>query len=310
MLTGRDNRSMQLIVPYATAMADDAGRVAAGLERPALAAYIARCAEPRRDDGEAESLSTPHERAVARVHGWHGADGCLPWAALAAKQAGVDPGDFAWGLLQPVHWRVGSDEVALVDPAALELNDDESRALFTTAQPLFEDAGYSFVWLDASRWLVSHNSLRSLATASIDRAIGRDVQRWLPRHAKAWSRLHSELQMAWYRDPVNDVREARGAWAVNALWLSGCGVFQGPAPDPVSIDDRLRAPALAGDWAAWSQAWQALDKEAIAPLLAADGMLTLCGESASVSLTPSSAWWPRVRASLRKPAVAALMESL
>lgn len=301
---------MQLIVPYAAAQADDARRVAAGLERPALAAFIARCTEPQRDDGDADSLTTPHERAVARSFGWQGADGCLPWAAQAAMQAGIHPGDLVWGLLQPVHWRVGSDEVALVDPAALELGDDESRVLFNAAQPLIAEAGCGFVWLDASRWLLHHESLRGLPTASIERAVGRDVQRWLPRQAKAWSRLHSELQMVMYREPVNDTREARGAWAVNALWLSGCGPYQAPAANAARIDDRLRAPALAGDWLAWGQAWQALDQDVVAPLLAAGGTLTLCGEASSVTLTPSSGWWPTLRASLRKPAVAALLESL
>jgi hypothetical protein len=310
MLTGRDNRAMQLIVPYAAVRADDAARVAAGLERPALAAYIARCAEPQRDDGDADSLSTPHERAVARAYGWRGEDGCLPWAAHAAAEAGIDPADLAWGLLQPVHWRVGSDEVGLVDPAALALGDGEAHALFDAARPLVADAGYRFVWLDAGRWLIGHESLRDLPTASIERAIGRDVQRWLPRHAKAWSRLHSELQMAWYREPVNDAREARGDWAVNALWLSGCGGYQAPSPHALQVDDRLRAPALAGDWSAWGEAWSTLDRDAIAPLLAAGGTLTLCGEASSVTLTPSSGWWPSLRASWRRPAVAALLESL
>jgi len=301
---------MQLIVPYAAARADEAQRVAAQLERPALAAFIARCAQPLRDDGDVDSLTTPHERAAARAYGWQGGDGCLPWAAHAAAQAGIDTGGLAWGLLQPVHWRVGSDEVGLVDPAALDLSDDESRALFDAAQALVADAGCGFVWLDASRWLVSHESLRGLATASIERAIGRDVERWLPRHAKAWSRLHSELQMVMYREPVNDAREARGIWAVNALWLSGCGARQTANPRACGIDDRLRAPALAGDWSAWGQAWKTLDQEAIAPLLAAGGTLTLCGEASSVTLAPSAGWWPSLRASLRRPAAAALLESL
>jgi hypothetical protein len=301
---------MQLIVPYATASADDARRVAAALELPALAAWITRCDAPQYDGGDVDSLTTPHERALARAYGWRADDGCLPWAAHAAAQAGIDPGDAAWGLLQPVHWRVGSDEVGLVDPTALDLSDTESRALFDAVEPLVTSAGFKFVWLDALRWLVSHESLRDLPTAAIERAIGRDVQRWLPRGATAWSRLHSEVQMAWYREPVNDAREARGAWAVNALWLSGCGVHQPARPNALRIDDRLRAPALAGDWRAWGEAWETLDRETIAPLLGAGGALTLCGEAGSVTLQAATGWWPTLRARLRRAPVAALLEPL
>lgn len=301
---------MQLIVPYATARADDARRVAAGLELPSLAAFVARCDAPRYDGGDVDSLSTPQERAVARAWGWQADDGCLPWAAQAAAQAGMDPGDAAWGLVQPVHWRVGSDDVGLVDPAALGLSDAESRALCDAVEPLVTSAGFRFVWLDALRWLIGHDSLRDLPTAAIDRVIGRDVERWLPRGAKAWMRLHSELQMVFYREPVNEQRDARGAWPVNALWLSGCGVYQAPRPAALRIDDRLRGPALAGDWRSWGEAWKALDKEAIAPLLRESGMLTLCGEAGSVTLQAAPGWWPTLRARLRRADAATLMEPL
>ena len=49
------------------------------------------------------------------------------------------------------------------------------------------------------------------------------------------------------------------------------------------VDDRLRTPLLAQDWAAWGQAWRALDAEVVSVF--ADGAaqegavsLTLCGE--------------------------------
>jgi hypothetical protein len=305
---------MHLIVPYAGALADGAQQTLAKLELPALAAFIARCDAPQRDDGDEASLSPPHERAHARALGWRAADGRFPWAAQAAQAAGIAPGDLAWGLLQPVHWRVGSDEVGLVDPAALNLGDDESRALFEIARPLVESEGFVLRWLDATRWLVAHESLRALATASIDRAIGRDVRHWLPRAARTWSRLHSELQMSWYAAPVNEARAARGEWPVNALWLSGCGTYQ-PARSGEQrvIDERLRAGALGGDWAGWAAAWRSLDAQRIAPLLGhpRPATLTLCGErSAATFVRAASGWWPRLRAGWRRASPAALLESL
>jgi len=72
---------------------------------------------------------------------------------------------------------------------------------------------------------------------------------------------------------------------VNSFWLSGCGVTQPEAANPPSIDESLRGPALADDWAAWCKAWQTLDAGPLAALRAeADAgkpaVLTLCGERA------------------------------
>jgi urease accessory protein UreF len=66
---------------------------------------------------------------------------------------------------------------------------------------------------------------------------------------------------------------------VNSFWLSGCGRAQAVdgAAEP-SVDASLRAPLLAGDWAAWAEAWQRLDAEAIPRADRAEATLTLCGE--------------------------------
>jgi len=59
----------------------------------------------------------------------------------------------------------------------------------------------------------------------------------------------------------------------------------------------LRTPLLHADWAAWAEAWRALDGTAIARLLALARrgetvMLTLCGErtAARYSLAHRSLW--------------------
>ena len=41
----------------------------------------------------------------------------------AARADGIDVGDLAWGLLTPVHWHLGTEQVSLVDPAALALDE-------------------------------------------------------------------------------------------------------------------------------------------------------------------------------------------
>ena len=152
---------------------------------------------------------------------------------------------------------------------------------------------------------MAHDDLATLATASIDRVIGRSVDDWLGSGAaparQRIRRLQSEVQLVFYTHAVNEAREHRGELAVNSFWLSGCGRMQpstvaAPADEP-TIERSLRAPLLSGDWAAWAEAWQALDLGPLAALAARlDGdapvALTLCGERAAAPFErrPRSLW--------------------
>lgn len=264
-----------VVVPFAAPL-PEAGRDALrGVAWPQLAPRLVASSRSREVD-EPTSLSPPHERALARLWGWQGGDGCLPFAARAARGDGIDPGDAAWGLVTPVHWQLGADQITLADPAELALDEAASRRLFDAARPLFAGEGFELRWGAPGRWYLSHPSLAGLASASLDRAVGRGVDRWLgfgPRW-RPLRRLQNEVQMIWHTDPVNAEREARGLPVVNSFWLSGCGVAQPEAAD-VRVDERLRSAALAGDWPAWTQACRALDGELAA---AAPVRVTLCGE--------------------------------
>jgi len=124
--------------------------------------------------------------------------------------------------------------------------------------------------------------------------------------------------MLLHRHPVNEAREAAGALAVNSFWLSGCGAWQADASRDMRLDERLRGPALQGDGTAWCAAWQAIDADAIAALLAAaergeQVCLSLCGERSSVELAPGrSAWWRRFADTLSpaRPNARTFLESL
>jgi len=168
---------VHLIVSFAAPLADDARAALPSLAAPALARLLAGWAETRRDQGDEDTLSMPHERALAAALGWSAADGCQPWAARLAAADGIAVGSEPWGLLTPAHWRVGSDGVHLADPDALALSDAESRMLFDALQPLFASEGIALAWGSALRWYAAHASLQGLATASPDRVIGRNVDR-------------------------------------------------------------------------------------------------------------------------------------
>jgi hypothetical protein len=297
---------MHLLIPHASAISEASAHTLRDLTLPNLARLLTVLQATTRYADDEYTLSPPHESALATAHGWQGADGRWPWAALQARADGIDVAQRPWGLLTPVHWHVGREHITLADPQALALLADESRTLFEAVQPLFEGDGGSLTWAADDRWYLCHEHLADLPCASIDRVIGRNVDLWLRSDPQAsaeqlarvrWvRRLQNEVQMLLHQHPVNEAREARGALPVNSFWLSGCGRAQ-PATAEVTVDDRLRAPLLAEDWAGWADAWRALDADVLAPVAAAVARgesvaLTLCGERGwqRYDAVPRSLW--------------------
>lgn len=309
---------MHLLIPFASALAEAGAHTLRDVSLPNLSRLLGLLTPTERLGTDEYSFTPPHESAIAAAWGWQGSEGALPFAAHAAAADGVEVLDLAWGLLTPVHWHVGTDQVTLADPAALDLREDESRALFESMRDLFESEGFSLAWGAPLRWYAAHETLVDLPCASLDRAIGRTIDLWMPPQAQARliRRLQNEVQMLWHSHPVNEAREAEGRLVVNSFWLSGCGRFQNAETGAVSIDDRLRAPLLAEDWAAWADAWRALDAGPVAQALAAaqrgeSVVLTLCGErhAQRFEMRPRPLW-QRLTARWRIPQAAAVLESL
>ena len=309
---------MHLMIPYAAPLAEAARQAASILVLPRMQALMARLVEVERDEGDEWSLSPPHERARADALGLRCGDGRLPWAALLATGDGLFVGDQAWGLVTPTHWHLGTDQVSLLDPRILELDESSSRALLAAVQELFTSRGFAVHYGAPLRWYLAHPSLAKLATASLDRVIGRNVDVWLGKDPAlhAIRRLQSEVQMQLHTHPLNAQREARGLLPVNSFWLSGCGVAQAATAASPQQDLRLRGPALADDWAAWAKAWETLDEGPMAELLALAQAgeplrLTLCGDRAWAAFEPGpSTLGRRLRSLWSKPSVAPLLASL
>ena len=318
---------MHLVIPYASARSDAAVQALGTLSLPNLERLLARWAPvddattadlPNSDEYDEYALSLPHERLLARLRGWPARDGLLPFAAEAARRDGFTPETGSgWGLLTPAHWHVGHDQVNLVDPALLELEEPEARTLHATLAPLFEDLGWKWHWAGPTRWYVSHPSLAELPTASIDRVIGRNVDLWLNDHPGVMlvRRLQSEVQMLLYVHPLNDAREARGALSVNSFWLSGTGPTQSAhlaLPADVVVEARLRAPILGDDWSAWAEAWHALDAGPLRELAETPGTkrLSLAGERGARTWQPAERpWWQRMLGA-RAPNAQSVLEAL
>ena len=313
----------QLLIPFAGRGSPSCRAALSTLRLPNLENLLARLTLADTDTQDESTRSPPHERALAQALGIAAPDGCIPWAALEARRLGIAAAGDAegWGTVTLCNWQVGIDDVALGDPAAIEIDAAESAALLEVARPFFEEDGIA---LHASptpgRWLARARIFDGLATASIDRAVGYPISQWSPLgdSARPLRRLQNEMQMLLYTQRVNDDRAARGVPPINSFWLSGTGALKGatPAASAPTVSDALRISALRDDGAGWAEAWQALDAGAIASLLAdytggAEVSLTLCGDRAAQRYTVQQRGLARWAKSLfDRTRAAAVLESL
>ena len=263
-----------------------------GFEPPALPhlnALLARLRERETDADDGLSLSPPHERALARARGLPLRDGALPWAALQSERP-----ELAQAWVHPVHLQVGTGQVTLqTAEQAGDFGAEASRELFEALAPLCAEDGVTLLFDSPTRWRAQGERLAGLACASLDRVSGRSLATWLPQGPQApWlQRLMNEAQMLFYTHRVNDAREAARQLPINGVWFSAPGALapgSSPAPAP-HTDERLRAPALAGDARSWARAFTELDTECFAPLQdrlrrGEPVALTLCGERAAITL--------------------------
>jgi hypothetical protein len=289
-----------LLLPFASALEAGCQHLLSGLSLPQLTRLLALgptvTPEAPAPTGGELTLTPPHERAHAALLGLSALDGQVPWAAWHTHS----PHAAAW--FSPCHQEVGNGHVTLHDPQALGLSEAHSRALLAALQPWAQEDGIALSWHAPDRWLAQGPVFEELATASLDRVVGRSIAPWLPMAPAAapLRRLQNEAQMLFYTHPAHDERVAAGLAPVNAFWISGSGACPPNARSSaghVTIDTRLRTPALRGDWAAWQKAWHQLDAEVLPTWLARARagervQLTLCGERCFTSLAwgPCSPW--------------------
>ena len=96
-------------------------------------------------------------------------------------------GDTGWAWITPCHWQINADHVAMDHPDTLALDAHEIDALREAMQPYFAEDGITLHSLNHSTWLAHGEILCDLPTASLARACGAKVDRWMPRVAQARS---------------------------------------------------------------------------------------------------------------------------
>lgn len=260
------------------------------------------------DAGQANSLSPPHERVLARALGLAAGakgdakdgiegeledgmeDGLLPWAALEANAV---PGR-SWAFITPCHWAMGREHATLTDPDALALSAADAHTLLAAMQPYFKTEGITLHCAAPGRWLAEGEVFRCLPTASLDRVMGRNVDAWLPG-SKALKLLQNEMQMLLYTHPLNDERSLQRLPTVNSFWLSGTGALAQAVPvrPNITVNRSLAHATFANDAAAHAHAGAALDAGDIAVLLARQAggetvRLSLCGETRALTFETSA----------------------
>ena len=256
-------------------------------------------------------LSPPHERAWSQAVGWPVVDGGLPWATHAAREQGLTSATAAtqegWAFITLCNWQVSNGQVTLGDPAYLQMDAATDATLFNAMHDFFAEDGIALHPYKPGQWLAQSPLLVDLPTASLDRVIGRNIDPWLVGSEKAAEllspaakllrRLQNEMQMLLYTHAVNEGRNL----TINSFWVHGTGALAPLTRAAPVMVAALRTPALQQDLMGWLDAWQHLDANVIAPLLArvAAGeaqRLVLCGEHefhVYDSATPSL--WQRVR---------------
>ncbi|CAH2793224.1 MAG: Regulatory protein, RpfE type [uncultured Paraburkholderia sp.] len=235
---------LHLLLPFALPAAADASTALHDIKSPALDRMIARATLAERVIGEDFQRTLPHERWVARQFGalLSGAAAAdeAPLAPYMLRADGGDPGTATWACVQPVHVRIVHDHLVLIDPASLELSDEDAAALLAVVRPLIDELGVRIEAPKPSRWYLSGEDFGTLSGTSPLRASGRNIEIWLPHEvhsgerSRVWMKLQNEVQMAWFENPVNEAREARGLPVVNSIWFHAQGKAQ-PVTSPFSL---------------------------------------------------------------------------
>jgi hypothetical protein len=153
-----------------------------------------------------------------------------PIAPLAARGAGLDPGDAYTLRADPVTFVAGRDDVLLAGRVT-DLAGDDAAALVARLNRHFEADGVVFHAPRADAWFVTARDAVPVQTHPLA-SIGGPIAPHLPQgdNGKTWRRWLSEMQMLLHGSEVNEKREAQGLAPVTGIWIASGGQMQRVSP--------------------------------------------------------------------------------
>ena len=298
-------QKLHLIIPGAVLPQGDSQALSpAAPATPKLRALLAAMDATTRIECAEGSPSTPCELALAEANALPGSPGHIAWAAFETGTIGMP-----CAFLKLCHLQVGADHILLLPPQDLGVDADTSGVLMAAMAPYFLEDGITLQPHGAvpGTWLATGEPFRNLRTVSTDQLAGRRVTRAMLEStggaAAVLRRLQNEMQMLLYTHPANEARQQQRLLPINSFWVTGAGVLDTatPAAPHVQVERRLHAAAQRSDAVAHAKAWQEVDADACARLLAVlraggDAQLTLCSEKSAQSFEPVPAGvWRRFK---------------
>ncbi|WP_397475370.1 hypothetical protein [Pusillimonas sp.] len=212
---------------------------------------------------------------------------------LLTENRDIEPKQPVW-LAELIHMAPTQSSTALLTALDLNITQEQSVALFESAQTLFDETGFHLHHDSHTRWRIDPPPGFAFHSTSPSVVATASVNDWWPQDeaVRPWRRLFNEIQMLWFDHPVNLARQAQGERPVNGLWLFGGGRMEQLATAPSPVETRhyraLLAPFMAQDWGGWLAALAELEAEVFVPL-ARQGTqpeLVLTGRNEIVTLEP------------------------
>lgn len=146
-----------------------------------------------------------------------------PSAPFALRGDGGNPGEAFWVHADPLHLAAGNTQVAASGGDALAITREEAEAFAETINTHFAGALRLFP-LRPGRWYARLDAPPEGAAAPLARVLARGIEvSGADQGALGWHALMNEIQMLLFEHPLNRAREARGAPAINGVWLWGGG---------------------------------------------------------------------------------------
>ena len=283
-------KHLHLLIPDLFPPQDIAAEVCAGLQLPALEKLLAR--------GNSDTTPAP------TLEDWLcTAFGAQAVAPVRAAADGLATGEGYWLCADPVNLQLQRAQMLLL-PDVLP-SREEAEALCASLNGHFAGTGLRFFAPHPQRWYVRLDADQIMTTTPLRRAAWSDAKFHQPQGAEAlrWQAIVNEAQMLLHGHAVNQARAARRELAINSLWLWGGGrasqlnkafdavggdcalgaafAQTAGAPLAVSLQAMLgeqegsglwicAAPGEAqqrGDYLAWREAVQRVERDCAQPLL-------------------------------------------